>query len=149
MSLQIATVCASIAALSVAGVTIKDLDEIPENVDLRAPTILPKPDGFVSGLRYERQSQGGGSVAKGDCYYTLTYRLCYAPVGSGRGLFETYPAMVTAAFAFLDAVLAVDVLQGAVTIRPVGALNFGPVSDPAGNIFHGCDIAVEIMEFVN
>ena len=96
-----------------------------------------------------RDSTGGGSTAKMTVYYTLSYRLCHTRLGSGRGLFDVYDDMVAIAAAFLDAVLAIDVLTGAVDIMPSDAVNFGPVVDPAGDGFHGCDFALDITEFVN
>lgn len=148
MSLQINTICESISDLNIAGVKIRGLDEIPEAVEQRQPTIFPKPDGFVTDFTVERNSFGGASE-KETVHYTLNYRLCHTPLGSERGLFVSYPAMVECAFAFLDAIIGLGVLTGAVDILPADAVNFGPVSDPAGNMFHGCDIQLRVMEFVN
>ena len=150
MVLAIATICESIAALDVEGVKMRDLDEIPEEVLAReCPVIFPRPDGFISSFAVERDSFGGGSTAKMTATYVLTYRFLQAPVASGRGLFEVYNKMVINAFAFLDAVIAVDVMSGLIDIQVNNTLNFGPVSDPAGNIFHGCDIELQVMEFIN
>jgi len=149
MALEIAQICTSIAGLDVAGVTIADLDQIPEQVTSRKPMIFPRPDGFVSNFIMERNSFGGGSTAKMTVTYTLNYRLCYAPIGEGRGVFDIYPNMVEKAFLFLDAVLAIDTLTGLEDITPGDVIDFGPVTDPAGNLFHGCDILINIMEFVN
>ena len=150
MALQFATVANSIAAVSVSGVTIKDIDEIIEFVSARdCPLVQPVPNGFVSGLNVERDSQGLGSVAMKTVMYTLTYRLMYAPIGTGRGLFDVYDDMVAKAGLFLDALISNDALTGTIDITPTGALNFGPVLDPAGNSFHGCDFQLKVMEFVN
>lgn len=149
MAMEIATIIDSISALSVEGLKICDVNEIPEAADMRQPMIYPKPDGFVTQFVLTRDSFGGGSVAKMHVTYNLTYRLCYAPVSSGRGLFETYPAMVACAYRFLDAVIAIDTLTGLEDIYPGDVLNFGPVSDPAGNYFHGCDIVLAVEEFIN
>lgn len=149
MAMEIATIIDSISALSVDGLKICDLNEIPEVVDARQPVIYPKPDGFITSLVLELDSFGGGSTAKMHITYNITYRLCYAPVASGRGLFEVYPQMVAAAYRFLDAVIAIDTLTGVEDIRPADALNFGPVADPSGNYFHGCDIVLAVMEFIN
>jgi hypothetical protein len=148
MALAIATVANSIAALSVSGVTIKDVDEIPSAVDTRQPTILPKPD-FVTGFVMERDSFGAGS-AKMTVRYVLNYRFCYKPVGAGRaGQIEHYDGMVDKVALFWDAVLAINTLTGAVDIEPAGVAHMGLVNDPADNIFLGCDLAVNVTEFVN
>ena len=149
MAMEIAAIADSISALVVDGLKICDLDEIPETVDPRQPTIFPNPVNFVSNIEQVRDSFGGGSVAKQHVTYDLTYRLCYAPVGSGRGLFEIYPDMVAAAYRFLDAVVAVDVMVGLEDITVIAIPAFGPVPDMAGNNFHGCDITLKVLEFVN
>jgi len=150
MALAITTITNSIAALSVSGVTIQDVDEIIEHVKERdCPLVQPLPNGFVNGLSVTRDSQGPGSIALKTVRYTLTYRLMYAAVGTGRGLFDVYDDMITKAGLFLDALLADDALSGSVDITPMGALNFGLVGDPAGNVFHGCDFQLQVMEFVN
>jgi hypothetical protein len=149
MSLAIATICESIAALDVDGVRIADIDAIPEAADARRASIIPRPDGFITNFTMVRESFGGGSTSKMTITYRLTYRLLFAPIGEGRGLFAVYPDMVAAAYRFLDAILAIDTMTGLVDIIPVDALSFGPVTDPAGNAFHGCDIVLEVNEFVN
>lgn len=148
MALALTTITNSIAALSVSGVTLKDIDEIPETATGLGPVIYPKPDGFVTDFTVERNSFGGGSTAKMTATYNLTYRFCHSPVGSGRFL-EFYDDMVTKAFLFLDAVIAVDVMTGLIDLQVDDTLSFGPVMDPSGAVFHGCDIVLRVMEFIN
>ena len=148
MAQQIAAVSNSIAALSVAGVTLKDVDEIPASIDKRAPTILPLPD-YVTNFEVERDSFGGGGALR-TVSYILNYRLCYKPVGQGRTkTIEYYDVMIDKVALFFDAVMAIDTLTGAVDIEPAGVTNMGIVNDPAENEFIGCDLAVRITEFVN
>ena len=151
MALQIGTVVTAIAALVVDGVEIQDMDEIPTEVNSRdKPTIIPKPDGFVSGFVPERMSFGSGDVAKINVSYVLTYRMLHSKVGTGRsGLFATYADMVTKTFLFLDAIIANDALGGAVDIEAGAVPEFGPVVDPSANVFHGCDISINVLEYVN
>lgn len=149
MSLQISTICESISALDVDGVRIMDIDQIPENSDPRKAIIFPKPDGFITGFTVVRDSFGGGSTAKMTATYSLNYRLCYAPIGAGRGLFEVYDDMVAKAFLFLDAVIAVNTMTGLIDIQVQNAINFGAVNDPVGNMFHGCDFVLLVTEFIN
>ena len=150
MTLAISTICDSISSLSVSGLTIKDLNEIPEAVTGRdCPVIYPKPDGFVTNFEMVRDSFGGGSTAKMTVTYDLTYRLLGAPLASGRGLFDSYSLMVEKVYAFIDAVLAIDTMAGLVDITPADTTAFGPVSDPAGGMFHGADVILHVMEFAN
>lgn len=151
MGLQIVTVAESIADLSVTGVDIKDLDKIPEEGNaMDVPVIIPKPDGFITGFRHAPVSLSSGSGRQVDVFYILTYRLLHSEIGEGMdGLFTTYPAMVALTALFLDEIIANDTLPGAVDAKPLTIPIFGPVADPVGNMFHGCDIGIEIMEFVN
>ena len=148
MALQIAAVANSIAALSVAGVTLKDIDEVPAGVDKRAPTILPLPD-FITNFEVERDSFGGGGALR-TVSYVLNYRFCLEPVGQGRSkTIEYFSELVAKVALFFDAIMAIDTLTGAVDIEPAGVTNMGIVNDPSDNVFSGCDLAVRITEFVN
>ena len=147
MSLQIATVISSIAGLAVSGLKVCSLSSIPEAVDIRTPTIFPRPDGMITNFTQERLSQN--SQPRLNVVYTLHYRFCHTPIGSGRGLFTQFPAMVNMISAFIDAVQANDTLTGAVDVAVAEIDAFGPVTDPSGIAFHGCDISITIMEFVN
>src|SRR3972149_11779125 len=149
MTLAISTICDSISSLSVSGLTIKDLNEIPEAIRGRDfPVIYPKPDGFVTNFEMVRNSFGGGSTAKMTVTYDLTYRLLGAPIGAGRGLFDSYSLMVEKVYAFIERVLAVDTMDGLIDIVPAEAPAFGPVTDPAGGMFHGADVIFHVMDFV-
>lgn len=148
MALALTTITNSIAALSVSGVTIKDVDEIPNEVlDRECPMVIPKPDGFVSNFKPERVTLGSGSGAKWNVNYNLTYRLLYAKVGTGRGLFDLYSGFAVKAMLFVDAVMDNDALTGTVDITLDNISDFGPVVDPAGITFHGCDFTFSVLEF--
>ena len=152
MALQIVTVADSISKLLVTGVELKDIDKIvTEGHKRNIPMIIPRPDGFISGFLYERESFGPGSTAAINISYTLTYRLLHSKIGTGRsGVIDKYSDMVAKVGLFLDAIIANDTITGAVDIQPFGISEFGPVSDPAGSaVFLGCDIGINVMEFVN
>src|SRR3972149_7264806 len=109
MTLAISTICDSTSSLSVSGLTIKDLNEIPEAVTGRdCPVIYPKPDGFVTNFEMVRDSFGGGPTAKMTVTYDLTYRLLGAPIGAGGGLVDSYSLLVQKMDAFIGAGPGVD-----------------------------------------
>jgi len=152
MALQIVTVADSISKLTVTGATMKDIDEIPETTDMMdVPMIIPKPDGYLSGFRMLRVGLGPGTSAAINVAYTLTYRLLHSEVGEGMdGIFSTYSAMVAIVGVFLDAIIANDTITGAVDLQAASITEFGLVYDSTGKVaFHGCDIGIEILEFVN
>jgi hypothetical protein len=151
MALQLPAIVTAIAGLSVTGVTLYDLDGIPDQLAERsAPAIFPDPLNAVSNLVVTRQSWGAQSERATDVEYDLTFIYCHSPVGAGRLQLEKYGDMVAGATAFVDALLAADlVAAGAVELEVANVLEFGPVADPTGKQFHGCKIVVHVTEFVN
>lgn len=149
MALQIVTVTNSIGSLSVSGVKMLDLDEIPPSGAIRAPAMFPEPLNFITEFELERNSFGGGSQALFTVRYNLNYTFIYAPIGTGRTGLDLYDEVVSRAAAILDAVIAINTFSGGVNIEPVEVLEFGPVPDPAGNQFLGCRMAFRVTEFVN
>jgi len=152
MALALTTITNSIAALSVSGVTIFDIDEVPSEIGPRAPAIIPLPmifDNFT--VQYDSMNTSSGTDArKKTVTYDLHYRLLYAPIGTDRGnILSQLSAMATKAGLFLDAVMAVDTFTGGIDIDPSIPEGNGIVEDPAGVPFWGCDFVLTVMEFVN
>ena len=146
-SVKIATVADSIAALSVSGVTIKDIDGIPEEVHQRnCPLMFPDPDDFVTSLTVEAMSSGAGTSGKNDVKYTLNYIFLYVPVGSGRYLADNIVGLVNKTVLILNELIANDAVTGSVDIDPKPG-KFGLVEDPTGNQFEGVRIAIDVHEF--
>ena len=149
MALNPVTVANSIAAISVTGLTIKDIDEIPENITQRdCPILIPAPQ-FVTNFRHARNSFGTGSTAKQSAQYTLNYRLFYQELGASRGLRDAYSGMVEMVGLIWDALISNSELTGAVDVIPRPISGFGVVASPNDKGFYGCDFSVDIMEFVN
>ena len=151
MSLQIATVVSNIAALTVANVDILDTDKTPTAVTTRANTsiLMPLP-AFITEPRMERDSFGGGSVAKMTMEYRLNYRFFLAPCSTYRNnTLAWLPDLVERVAAILDEVLAIDTLGGCVDIVPGDVTNMGVVNDPSDVAFYGCDMQFIVTEFIN
>ena len=149
MALATTTIANSIAALSVTGVTIRDLDEMQNEVlDRHCPLVMPAPN-YISKVRLVRQSFGSGTDCKWDAHYTLTYRLFHSAVGTGRTLLDNYPGLVDKSMKFVDAVITNDCITGVIDSVMGDILGFGVVTGPADNQFFGCDIEFNILEFVN
>jgi len=150
MTLQIAAITNSIAALVVPGVQMLRPEEIKTAItDRDTPCLYPEPVGFVSNFLVRHATFDSGASAPKTAEYDLTYTFCYAPVGSSRSLLDIYNRMVIAAFALLDAIIASDALTGAVDFQPKNVLYFGLVSDPSGGRHHGCQMVFHVKEFVN
>ena len=143
------TVTASIAALSISGVKIRNIDSVPESAAMLCPVLFPRPNEFVTDIEFTRESQGGGGTALMNFSYTLNYVYCHAPIGSGLGgLFSVYSALITKIILILEKMFASDNLSGAIDLQVISVSNVGPVADPAGNQYHGVEIGLRVLEFI-
>ena len=148
MALSITTVTNSIAALSVSGVTIKDIDEIPTRVDAYdCPILYPEPVDFVTNLTVTAAAFGTGGSGPFDVEYDLNYTFCYAQVGEGTELLSHYSGFVAKVCLILDKIIVSDNIAGCVELTWNGTTSFVSVLDPAGNIFHGCQLVFHVKEF--
>ena len=150
MALAILTIANSIAALEVAGVRIRDLDQIPDAVQERdCPILIPEVINFVTDLVITRDSTGADSYALKTATYTINYTFLYAPVGSDRTGLNRFDDFVRKAFAIIDAVVLNSTITGLIDITPQNTLQWSVVLDPSGNAFMGCMMAFSITEFIN
>ena len=149
MTMQLATIANSISGISVSGLSIKDVDEIPTSINQRqCPLLIPSPENYVSDVTIEVDSFGTGTARAMTLHYNLNYMLIHSVVGEGRvHVLDSYSGMLSKACDFLDAFYALEGLTGAVdfqatlgdpAIRTVGAIDFNSI-----------DIRIEITEFVN
>lgn len=149
MTLSFTTISDTISKLAVAGVTIKDIDEVPTSGD-RVPIVIPLPD-FITGFSMERDSFGGAS-AKMTVTYTLNYRLLFIKAGAGRSnTIEALNGLTEKIGLFLDAILAVGVVVGVEDLTPSSnaVTNMGLLNAPDDEAYYGCDFHLDCMEFVN
>jgi hypothetical protein len=158
MAFEIDTVATAIAGLTIAGVygggsknvVIKDLTGVPEAVDARqCPVLYPEPVGMVQNILVNYDSFGPGTSAKITVTYDLTYTLAFAKIGQERGLFTIEQEFIKTVKAILTAFITNDSLNGAVEIHPSEVSNFGPIADPSGATYHGCQFKLSVLEFVN
>lgn len=152
MSLNAGAIATGIAALTVTGVTIKDITAIPEQVQPRdTPILFPNPDNWMGGGNGEPSTGAAtfGTPSTRLWVFDRIYNYVYlhSPVGSGRGLLDNIPAMSDKIDAIITAILALDVSQVDVNNISVGA--FGVISAPDGSSYFGCNLALTMREKVN
>ena len=146
--LQIATITAAIADVTITGLTISDFAGIPEQVDTRATAqLFPDPDVFVTELVVTNATHGYNTAAK-NADYKLNYVLAYKNIEAGRRFSDHIPAMVTMLGDIIETLTTTD-------FSAAGALHFdisvpfmGKIIDPAGNAFLGAKIIIDVMEFI-
>ena len=152
MSFSSTAIATGIANLSISGVTVKDITDIPESVEDRScPILFPSPDGWMTG--------GNGEPADGSTTFgTPTTRLwtfnrgyryiyLHAALGTGRSIKDFYSAMSTKADAVITAITALDVSD--VDIMNVSIGEFGVLTDPAGKSFFGFTVDITMRERLN
>ena len=149
IALGLETLLGNIAAITIEGVQIRDIDEVPEQGDYRTSILFPDPDGFITNLLITRDSQGAGGTALMTVKYTLNYRFVFVPVGSLRNLANVYGKMTEKIVDIIEAFMAEDDIAGVIDMEVLDIPTVGAVQDPAENIWHGCTISLRITEFQN
>ena len=145
-TVNFSTVTNAIAALSIPGVTIKDVDELSDAIGEDFAVLAPMPAGFITNVLVSRDEVTGQKLRLS---YTLTYRYYHCKIAGGLGgLFSTFSKLVDNAAAILLAFCNDATLAGALDNEAPTFSTFGPVSDPAGIGYHGFDITLNIMQFL-
>ena len=147
MSLAITTVSTAIAGLTVAGVTICDLDNVPPTALRLTPVLFPSPENPLSDIIATRESYGGGSSMLANVEYDLNYIFLYCEIGSGRTGLDWLEDRMLKVQAIYDEILEIDVIGGAVDVWPTGNVQFVTLADPAGNNYLGCAMTFHVIEF--
>jgi hypothetical protein len=141
------TVTNSIAALSISGVTIKDIDEIPQSAQLLGPVLIPQPNDFVTEFTQTFQSFGSNGTAKVDFGYTLNYVYLHCEAGSGISSFDIYAGLITNLSAIVVAIASNDAVSGLVDLKIASISNIGVIEDPSGNQYWGVLLGLRVLEF--
>ncbi len=141
-------VITAISNLSITGVTVCDLNEIPDGADERRSYLIPSPGEppFVSEFEIERVTFGH-SLAGQNATYRLNYKLLYKPVGTGRGLKDVIPGLTTMAVNVVEAIQSAVTLNGAVTWK-ARLDNMVIITDPSGTPWDGWNISIEVLDFI-
>lgn len=148
INVQFDTVASSISDLSVDGVQILNIDQIPESADLLVPLLMPQPNGFVSDISPQFQSYGSGGTAKIDLQYTLNYVYLHAPIGSGISTYDVYKGLLTNLIAVFEEIFGNDAPEGAIDLQLSSLSDIGTVTDPGGHEFWGVLFSLRVLEHV-
>lgn len=143
----ISTVADSISNLSISGVTIKDIDSIPDAARLLCPLLIPQPNNFVSDISVTFETYGSNGGAKINTNYTLNYVFMFCEVGSGINAFSAFAGLMTKLSAILVAINSNDAITGAVDMKINTIGNIGVITDPAGVEYWGLQFSLRILEY--
>jgi len=144
---SIGTVADSIAGLTISGVTIRDIDQIPDTANMLCPLLIPDPSGFVTDISVSFETYGSNGSAKVNTNYTLNYIFLFCEVGSGIGTYAAYSGLITKLSAILVAINSNDSISGAVDVKINNISNIGVVTDPAGIEYWGLSFSLRILEY--
>ena len=149
ISSNLANITNAIAAISVAGVSVRDVDEISATWKSRPNVLYPNPEAFLTNFSLEYQSFTHGALAQVDLSYTLNYRFCGTQAGDLSNLGTAYNDMMTKVVLIINAIITNHAPYDGVVSMELGSVTFGPVVDPAGNGYHGADLSFDITEMMN
>ena len=146
-TIDFTTVTNSIAALSITGVTIQDVDEVSDAIGAMGNHILaPRPDNFITDLSVTPAELSQQNL---DVRYALHYVYFHSAIGGGmNGLFSAYSGLISALAKIIVAFAANETLTGAINNLVMSVEHIGPVPDNAGNMFHGAEISIKILQFL-
>lgn len=148
-ALFLSSIANSISQISIAGVTVKDKDEIVGSW-LSLPNVLyPNPDGWITGFSIQYDTVLQGASAPATISYSLNYRFLGVAVGDISIMPVAYSSLVEKLVLIINAIIATPApYSGRVEMR-IGNVSIGSRTDPAGNNYYGADFAVVIQELQN
>jgi hypothetical protein len=140
---NVVTVANSIESLSISGVTVADVDEITSSIGDGISILVPSPDNFITGLTITAAEVSAQNL---DVNYDLNYTYYHCAIGGD--LLDVYSAMLAKIALIIKALSQNETLTGAMDNGFPTISHIGPVQDPSGNVYHGCDISIHIMQFL-
>ena len=149
VSLNLANIANSIAAISISGVTVKDKDEVVANWTPIPNVLYPNPDGWITDFSIDYKAITRGAAAPANFIYTLNYRFLGVQVGDLSTFPVSYSALVDKLILIINAIFSEDDPYSGGVNMELGAVDLGPKMDPAGNQYFGADFALMIEEIQN
>ena len=149
-SLYLASITNAIASISITGVTVKDKDEVVANWTPVPNVLYPNPNGWVSDISLDYVANLRGATAPLNVSYLLNYRF----LGTQSGDLAIFPValsnLVDKVILIVNAIVATHApYSGKVDMELAGISSPGPLPDPAGNTYFGCDLSFRVTEMQN
>lgn len=147
MSFSPSAIATAIAALSVSGVRIKDLNGVPASiVDRDCPLLIPSYE-FVTNAIGTPKSLGLTGSAVYSYEYDVNYLLYIAEVGAGRGPANYLQEVIQKAEAIAAAIQTADTALGAHRVSLSGTLATTTLREPSEKLsFHGATLTFHVWE---
>lgn len=139
----------AIATISVSGVTIRDKDELTGSFVAKPNTLFPNPEGFITDFSLDYESFTRGASALVNINYTLNYRFIGTAIGDLGTMGAAYNDMINKVVLIINAMISTTAPYDGKVDMELRGVTIGAREDPAGNVYHGADIALRISEMQN
>lgn len=149
ISSLLADITEAISELSIDGVTVKDTNQIAASWVSLPNVLYPNPEEFITNFQLQYQSMPRGAEAKVDIRYTLNYRFLGTQIGDMGNLGKAYASMIGKVLLIIAAMMETTSPYDGRVDMELANVTVGARVDPAGNGFHGADIALNIVEMQN
>jgi hypothetical protein len=143
-TVDVGTVMASIAGLTISGVTVRGESGVADSMLANTAVLAPRPEKFITGVHLVHVEQ---TQQQNNFYYTLHYRYYHCAIGSVN-MTNSWTGLLTNVAAILAALSSHTTLAGSIDSEDPIVEILGPVSDPAGNVYLGAEFAITIMQFL-
>ena len=151
MALNTAGITAAVAAMSVSGVTITDINTMDVHIEQRdCPVMIPAPGewkGGSSGSPDNETTFGAPGTRYWMVHQTFRYVFVQAVVGAGRDINDWYLKASQNADAIWTAITALDI--SGVDVQGINMGHIGTIQDPSGNKLIGCFFDITFRERIN
>jgi hypothetical protein len=140
----------AIAALSISGVTIKDVDEVAAAWTSTPKVLYPNLfEDFVTGHRVEYPTFVQDGTGPVNIFYNLNYRYLSTQVGDLATAPVQGYGLLTQTIAIADALVSVRAPYDGRVLMTYKIDSIGAKTDPVGNQYFGADIELSIQEIHN
>jgi hypothetical protein len=149
MALNTKAITAGVAGLTITGVDIRDINNIPvEVVQRNCPIMFPQPGEIAGGYEDEPGTFGGATGAYWSVSRQISYLYLHVPIGDGRSAFVHYPDLADKADVIIEKFMELDITG--IDVLSVKIDGFSkPIEDPSGNQFFGFVVNMTVREKVN
>lgn len=147
MALNSAAISAGVAALSISGVTVKDVTDIPRIVTVgECPMLIPSPDSWIAGGLGQI---GPNTFGPGMWEFSraFTYLYLHTATGQKPELSDHIGAMAAKVDLILTELAGLDI--SGVDVESIECGGSAEITDPVGNSFFGCQIILTVKERLN
>ena len=154
MAPNTAALATAIAALSVSGVTMKNITNMPRSVTKAdCPIFFPDPSEWFLDMHTDDDLAFVGQAGQYDVMRKLKYVYIHAPSIAANPISTYYAAMAAKVDLLYNAIGAMN--NGVAVVTKIGTSAFGELEAPtigAGtirNVFFGCFFEISFTELVN